>query len=70
MQLMTSLLFVQPSGFKNIQVTRDLLWLLLTHVKGDAKRALTSILYGANYYAQVFEMLERRYGNKTKTTNA
>jgi hypothetical protein len=47
----------------------ELLSILLTHVKGEAKRSLTGILHGSGQYEKAWEILVGRYGNKTKITN-
>lgn len=47
----------------------ELLSILLTHVKGEAKRALTGILHGSGQYWKAWDIFTGRYGNKTRLTN-
>lgn len=48
----------------------ELLSILLAHVKGDAKRAVAGILHGGGQYAKAWEILDSRYGNKTRITSS
>lgn len=53
---------------KGVFDDNDLLSMLLAHVKGEAKRALTGILHGSGQYDRAWEILTSRYGNKTRIT--